>query len=157
MKNSVALGNGYLVKKNSPEWDSFVQNIEAIKLKSNRQVLCVKCWTLLNYEQKVKHLKTFEDHEAYILTSSKFASAWQISSLALACNKLRVLSDGEYLVSPFQEAGILETDFSACRAKEKLAEKHNKSKASPQRSAMSFLNLAESCDPPSPPERASVL
>lgn len=44
-----------------------------------------------------------QDHEKYILTSSKFASDWQISSLALACNKIEYRSDGEYMKSPFQE------------------------------------------------------
>ena len=60
-------------------------------------------------------------------------------------------------MSPFQEAGFLETDFSACRAKEKLAEKRNKSNASPQRSPLSFLNLGEPSDPPSPPSQPSLL
>ena len=93
-----------MIKKNSEEWEEFIRNIESIKLKSNRQVLCVRCWVLLNYEQKIKHLKTIPDHEPFILTSSKFASAWQISSLALACKKVHVLPDGEYIVSPFQES-----------------------------------------------------
>ena len=42
--------DGFLIKKHSAEWDSFVETIEAIKRKSNRQVLCVRCWLLLNYE-----------------------------------------------------------------------------------------------------------
>ena len=91
------------IKKDSNEWNDFIQEITSIKSKSNRQVLCVKCWVLLNYEQKIKHIKYMPDHEKYILTSSKFASAWQISSLALACNKIVYKQDGEYMKSPFQE------------------------------------------------------
>lgn len=72
------------ILKNSPQWDEFIEEIMGIKNKSNRQVMCVKCWMLLNYEQKIKHIKCVPDHEKYILTSSKFASSWQISSLALA-------------------------------------------------------------------------
>jgi hypothetical protein len=60
---------------------------------------------LLNYEQKIKHIKCVPDHEKYILTSSKFASSWQISSLALACNKILYTPEGEYIKSPFQEIG----------------------------------------------------
>lgn len=56
---------------------------------------------LLNYEQKIKHIRTVQDHEKYILTSSKFASAWQISSLALACDKIVSKKDGEYMKSPY--------------------------------------------------------
>ena len=91
------------IKKDSAEWDDFIKEIISIKSKSNRQVLCVKCWVLLNYEQKIKHIKYLQDHEKYILTSSKFASAWQISSLALAWNKIVYKPDGEYIKSPFQE------------------------------------------------------
>lgn len=91
------------ILKDSPEWDAFIKEIMSIKAKSNRQVLCVKCWVLLNYEQKIKHIKYMQDHEKYILTSSKFASAWQISSLALAWNKIIYKPEGEYIRSPFQE------------------------------------------------------
>jgi len=91
------------ILKGSAEWDSFISEIMSIKSKSNRQVLCVKCWLLLNYEQKIKHIKSIPDHSQFILTSSKFASSWQISSLALACNKIEYKDDGEYVKSPFQD------------------------------------------------------
>jgi len=94
------------ILKGSPEWDAFIEEIISIKNKSNRQVLCVKCWMLLNYEQKIKHIKCLPEHEKFILTSSKFASAWQISSLALACNKIQYKPDGEYIKSPFTEMGM---------------------------------------------------
>lgn len=71
-----------MIKKDSKEWDEFVQQLELIKTKSNRQVLCSKCWIILNYEQKVKHITEFHDHEQFILTSTKFASASQIVSLS---------------------------------------------------------------------------
>ena len=72
----------------SKEWDNFLVQITQIKTKSNRQVLCVKCWLMLNYEQKIKHIKDNPDHEISILTSTKFASSSQIVSLAQACNKI---------------------------------------------------------------------
>ena len=64
-----------MIKKDSKEWENFILQIEYIKQKSNRQVLCAKCWLILNYEQKIKHLKENYDHESSILTSAKFASA----------------------------------------------------------------------------------
>lgn len=64
-----------MIKKDSKEWENFVTQIEYIKTKSNRQVLCAKCWLMLNYEQKIKHLKENPDHENSILTSAKFATA----------------------------------------------------------------------------------
>ena len=65
-----------LIKKGTAEWTEFVKKVEGIRDKSNRQVLCVKCWRVMNYEQKMKHLKERAEHKAYILTSSKFASEW---------------------------------------------------------------------------------
>lgn len=56
---------------------------------------------MLNYEQKIKHLKEYPDHEGSILTSAKFASSQQMVSLAQACNKLVFKTDGEYIISPF--------------------------------------------------------
>lgn len=66
--------NKKMIKKDSKEWESFISQVELIKSKSNRQVLCAKCWLMLNYEQKVKHLREFPSHEVSILTSAKFAS-----------------------------------------------------------------------------------
>ncbi|CDW74769.1 UNKNOWN [Stylonychia lemnae] len=90
-----------MIKKDSKEWENFVSQIEYIKTKSNRQVLCAKCWLMLNYEQKIKHLKENPDHENSILTSAKFATAQQMISLAQACNKLVYKNDGQYIISPF--------------------------------------------------------
>jgi len=90
-----------MIKKDSKEWENFISQIEYIKTKSNRQVLCAKCWQMLNYEQKIKHLKEFPDHEGSILTSAKFASSQQMVSLAQAFNKFVLKSDGEYVISPF--------------------------------------------------------
>ncbi|CDW87375.1 UNKNOWN [Stylonychia lemnae] len=89
----------------SKEWENFIQQIEFIKTKSNRQVLCAKCWLMLNYEQKIKHIKDHPDHELSILTSTKFASSQQMISLAQACNKLVNKSDGQYILSPFIQIG----------------------------------------------------
>ena len=90
-----------MIKRESKEWDAFIQQIEFIKSKSNRQVLCIKCWLILNYEQKIKHVKENPGHEASILTSAKFASSQQILSLAQGCQKMVYKTDGEYLISPF--------------------------------------------------------
>ncbi len=63
-----------MIKKDSNEWNEFIASIQYIKTKSNRQVLCAKCWVMLNYEQKIKHIKEFPEHDASILTSAKFAT-----------------------------------------------------------------------------------
>ena len=37
-----------MIKRNSPEWDVFITKLSNIKMKSNREVLCIKCWQMLN-------------------------------------------------------------------------------------------------------------
>ena len=63
-----------MIKRNSPEWHSFISRLQSIKQKSNREVLCIKCWQMLNCKQKIKHLKNFPDHKGYLLTSTQYAS-----------------------------------------------------------------------------------
>ena len=77
-----------MIRKESKEWAEFVHRLESIKQKSNRQVLCLACWELLNYEQKTKHFKSQPGHANHTVTSSKFASSWQFYSLALAYDKV---------------------------------------------------------------------
>jgi hypothetical protein len=37
-----------MLKRNSPEWIQFIDRLNLIKTKSNREVLCVHCWQMLN-------------------------------------------------------------------------------------------------------------
>jgi len=46
-----------LIKRGSPEWEAFITKLNLIKKKSNREVLCIECWQMLNCKQKIKHLK----------------------------------------------------------------------------------------------------
>ena len=61
----------------------------------------------------------------------------------MACKKVRVLADGEYIVSPFQDAAALETNLGGCKAKAKQAEKSNLSNAISECSPKSILNSTE--------------
>jgi hypothetical protein len=63
-----------MIKRNSKEWITFITQLTDIKLKSNREVLCIKCWQMLNCKQKTRHLKANPDHKSYLLTSTKYAS-----------------------------------------------------------------------------------
>jgi hypothetical protein len=90
-----------MLKVNSSEWKEFISKLEVIKTKSNREVLCIHCWQMLNCKQKIKHLKKSPDHEKYLLTSTKYASEKQILSLAKAQNKHLVQQDGEYVITPY--------------------------------------------------------
>jgi hypothetical protein len=76
-----------MLKVFSNEWKEFIQKLEVIKTKSNREVLCIQCWQMLNCKQKIKHLKKNPDHEKYLLTSTKYASEKQMLSLAKTQSK----------------------------------------------------------------------
>ena len=73
-----------MLKVGNPEWNEFIKKLEVIKTKSNREVLCIQCWQMLNCKQKIKHLKKYEDHEKFLLTSTKYASEAQLISLSQA-------------------------------------------------------------------------
>ncbi len=77
-----------MIKLNTQEWRDFVNKLEVIKTKSNREVLCLNCWQMLNCKQKIKHLRRNPEHEKFLLTSTKYASEKQIVSLAGTQNKL---------------------------------------------------------------------
>ena len=102
-----------MIKKNSPEWDTFINRLNIIKTKSNREVLCIKCWQMLNCKQKIKHLKLHPDHKSYLLTSTQYASELKICELAQGYNKLVKKSDGEeYMISPFAPVNLPTLDQS---------------------------------------------
>ena len=91
-----------MIKRNTEEWDTFIQKLHRIKLKSNREVLCVKCWQMLNCKQKIKHLKNQPAHKEFLLTSTQYASEQKICELAIGYNKLFKKNDGhDYIISPF--------------------------------------------------------
>ena len=71
-----------MIKRYSPEWDAFIHKLSVIRTKSNREVLCINCWQMLNCKQKIKHLKLFPDHKQLLLTSTQYASDQKICELA---------------------------------------------------------------------------
>ena len=96
-----------MIKRNSTEWKTFIDRLDQIKKKSNREVLCIKCWQMLNCKQKIKHLKSNPDHKPYLLTSTQYASELKICELAQGYNKLVRKSDGgEYMISPFAPVNL---------------------------------------------------
>ena len=96
-----------MIKRGSPEWIALLDRLEQIKLKSNREVLCVKCWQMLNCKQKIKHLKAFPNHNAFLLTSSRYASEEKICELAYGYNRMVKKTDGnDYMLSPFAPTNL---------------------------------------------------
>jgi len=91
-----------MIKRGTEEWKTFISRLDQIKTKSNREVLCIKCWQMLNCKQKIKHLKAFKGHDTCLLTSTQYASEEKITSLARLYDQLVTKDDGhEYMISPF--------------------------------------------------------
>lgn len=91
-----------MIKRNSEEWREFISKLSVIKKKSNRDLLCLKCWLMLNCKQKIKHLKIDPTHETFFLTSTKYATETQILELATARDKIIIDEHGdEFFISPY--------------------------------------------------------
>ena len=51
-----------MIKQYSHEWKNLLKQLKRSKNKSNRDVLCVKCWEVLTYERNIKHKLKYPDH-----------------------------------------------------------------------------------------------
>ena len=67
--------------------------MERSKAKSNRDVLCVKCWKIYSYEGNIKHKIDCPDHINHILTSKAFGSEGKFVAIATALNKFEQKGD----------------------------------------------------------------
>ena len=71
-----------MIRKDSERWKLLLENLNYSKTKSNRDVLCVKCWKILKYEENIKHKTTNPDHMRCIFTSKDFASESKFINVA---------------------------------------------------------------------------
>jgi hypothetical protein len=100
-----------MIKRESPEWHTFIKKLVSIKSKSNREVFCVKCWQMFNCKQRKKHIEEQPDHAYSLLTSTQFASDEKICELANAFNKFITKPNGEeFMYSPYTPPSIIFRD-----------------------------------------------
>ena len=76
-----------MIVRGSQEWIDLVRNLELSKRKSNRDVLCLRCWKLMKYEESVRHKLIQTDHIRSVLTSKEFASEDKFVAVAKALGK----------------------------------------------------------------------
>lgn len=77
-----------MIVKDSEDWFAFLKNLNYSKSKSNRDVLCLKCWKIMKYEECVKHKLVQTDHIKSILTSKEYASEEKFIAVAKAMGKI---------------------------------------------------------------------
>ena len=63
-----------MITVGSKAWDDIKEKLDHIHQKSNRDVICLDCWQIFNYDQKVRHLKAYPEHKSRILTSKYFST-----------------------------------------------------------------------------------
>lgn len=63
-----------MIKRDSEDWLALLDRLNYSKSKSNRDVLCCKCWKILKYEASISHRTRYPDHISSVMTSKEFAS-----------------------------------------------------------------------------------
>ena len=80
-----------------------MRNFERSKLKSNRDVFCLRCWKIMKYEESVKHRLDAKDHVKSIITSKEYASEAKFMAVAQAMNKIYLSQNVECIENPYKE------------------------------------------------------
>eukprot|EP00347_Sterkiella_histriomuscorum_P010565 403375798 len=92
-----------MIKQDTQEWEDLLQKFQYSTAKSNRDVLCSKCWKILKYEEFVKHKIYLPQHTGSILTSKKFASEKKFIEISKNLGKYFIdpLDCSEIFISPY--------------------------------------------------------
>lgn len=89
------------IRLNSEDWNRLIRKLERSKAKSNRDLFCLKCWRIYNYESNVKHKRIMPSHSGSIITSKSFATETLFMQLARAMKKVFTLEEAEYVENPY--------------------------------------------------------
>ena len=90
------------INLNSEPFKLLIRKLERSRKKSNRDLFCLKCWRIYNYESNVKHKSIMPTHKGSIITSKNFASEAMFMQLARAMKKISSLSEEEFVENPYQ-------------------------------------------------------
>ena len=86
----------------SDEWRELLQKLKWSKSKSNRDVICTKCWRVYRYMKGRDHKDEHPSHSEFILTTRHYADAEAFMDLATVWGKVENRENGETVVeSPY--------------------------------------------------------
>ena len=92
------------IRIDSEEWNKLIRKLERSKNKSNRDLFCLKCWRIYNYESNIKHKRIMPSHKSYIITSKSFASESLFMQLVRAMKKVETNEQGvDFVENPYQD------------------------------------------------------
>ena len=95
------------IEQGSQHWNILIEEIEYAQKKSNKDVLCLKCWRVLNYQEGRLHKTT--DHLHDIITSKYFSNEKLFLTLARRYNRIKEDTKGRLRIkSPFYSESPLD-------------------------------------------------
>lgn len=92
-----------MIQRNTPQWENLIFNFKVSKSKSNRDVMCAKCWEILNYEVCRLHKIQKPDHEDHIITSREYTNERRFMSLAREHGRSLKINNVEFYENPYKE------------------------------------------------------
>ena len=92
-----------MMKRDSDEWYYFLRKLKRSKAKSNRDVLCLECWKIYNYEGNARHKMQWPSHKGSIVTTKGYAEETLFIQLARALKKSLIKDGEEFFENPYEE------------------------------------------------------
>ena len=92
-----------MIEKDTEAWDQLLDRLNRSKSKSNRDVLCSKCWKIYSYETNNLHKISNPDHVKSVMTSKAFASENDFFAVALQFDKVVSEGDKIYVENPYKD------------------------------------------------------
>ena len=76
---------------NTEDWKVFLKRLFLSTKKSNRDVLCLKCWRILSQDSRSNHMKNLPSHTQSIVTSKFFATEAKFVETARNWEKYQIV------------------------------------------------------------------
>ena len=96
-----------MIKLNSPEGRNLFALLKKSTKKSNRDYLCVRCWTVYSYVRVQTHRRWFPEHAASIVSSRHFATRKKIVAISKEFGKYQECEGEVYVESPYKTEDAL--------------------------------------------------
>ncbi len=77
-----------IVTLGTHEWTNLLSNLDRSRTKSNRDVLCARCWKVFRYMKSKRHVEQNPDHGIFMRTTRMFAEEEKFLEQAYSMNKV---------------------------------------------------------------------
>ena len=89
-----------MIQRETADWHILLSKMKRSRAKSNKDVLCLRCWQVFMRTSRAKH-EELEGHQSTTLTPKLFATPDQFIYLAKLYGKFRVIDGKEYYEDPY--------------------------------------------------------